>query len=85
MTAKMILIAHLGKIFTIEWYYNEQSKSQAFDYFHNLTLARQKKLIHLLLLLGDIGKIQNKEKFRYEGDQLYVLKASPDRFFLFLF
>jgi len=36
-------------------------------------------------LLGDSGKIFNQEKFRYEGDQIYVFKPSPDRFFCFFF
>ncbi len=54
-------------------------------YFESLSIDRQKKLVHLLKLLGDSGKIFNQEKFRHEGDQIYVFKSSPDRFFCFFF
>jgi len=32
-----------------------------------------------------MGKIFNEEKFRYEGNQIYALKTSPDRFLCFFF
>jgi len=32
-----------------------------------------------------MGKIVNKEKFRYEGDRIYAFKISPDRFLCFFF
>lgn len=39
----------------------------------------------MFFLLGDIGKIFNEEKFRNEGDQIYAIKASADRFLCFFF
>ena len=36
-------------------------------------------------LLGDSGKIFNKEKFRNEDDQIYAFKTSDDRFLCFFF
>jgi hypothetical protein len=35
--------------------------------------------------MGDVGKIMNTEKFNFEGDKLFVLKPSPDRFFCFFY
>jgi len=78
-------LAHQGDIFTIEWYFDKRGRSQALEYFEKLSLSRKKKLIHLYLLLGDIGKIFNEEKFRYEGNQVYALKPAPDRFLCFFF
>lgn len=48
-------------------------------------LKEKKKFFSLLRLLGDIGKISNKEKFRYEGNKIYALKPTPDRFLCFFF
>ena len=78
-------IAYVGNEFTIEWYFDDREKSVALGYFKELSRERQKKLVHLLYVLGDIGKIFNEEKFRHEGDQIYAIKSSPDRFFCFFF
>ncbi len=78
-------VAYQGDKFTIEWYFDRRGKSQAFEYFEKLPLIRKKKLIHLFYILGDIGKVFNKEKFRYEGNQIYALKPAPDRFLCFFF
>jgi len=85
-------VAYQGDKFTIEWYFDRREwyfdrrgKSQAFKYFEKLPLIRKKKLIHLLYILGDVGKVFNKEKFRYEGNQIYALKPAPDRLLCFFF
>jgi len=82
---KQNIIAYPGAIFTIEWYMDDNSKSNALDYFLELPFERQKKIFHLFRLLGNSGKIFNEEKFRHEGDQIYVFKPSSDRFFCFFF
>lgn len=79
------LIAYRGKVFTLEWYFNDKEKSEALEFFVDLARDRQKKIVHLFLLLGDVGKIFNEEKFRSEGDQIYALKTSDDRFLCFFF
>jgi phage-related protein len=79
------LVAYRGKRLTLEWYLDAQEKSEALEYFIKLTRDRQRKIIHLFYLLGDIGKIFNEEKFRNEGDQIYAFKASADRFLCFFF
>lgn len=48
-----------------------------------MPLERKRKLAYLFEVIGDNGKIFNEEKFRYEGDGIYVFKVSPDRFFCF--
>lgn len=78
-------IVYEGAEFTVEWYFNEKGKSEALAYFESLPFDRKKKFINIIRLLGDMGKIFNQEKFRYEGDQIYALKPSPDRFLCFFF
>lgn len=78
-------IAYEGDAFTIEWYCDDRGKSEVLDYYENLSEDRQDKILYLFKLMGDIGKIFNKEKFRYEGDQIYAFKPSSDRFLCFFF
>ena len=78
-------IAYQGDRFVIEWYFDRNGKSQAFEHFEKLTLRRKKKLLHLFYILGDVGKLFNEEKFRYEGNHIYALKSTPDRFLCFFF
>ena len=82
---KKTFIVYPGSKFTIEWYFDKRGKSVALEYFRALPFERKKKFFSLLRLLGDMGKILNKEKFRYEGDKIYALKPSPDRFLCFFF
>ena len=83
--ANKTFIAHQGESFTIEWYFNNRGKSSVLEYYENLPPERKKKLAHLLILLGDMGAIRNEEKFRHEGNQIYVFKIKPDRFFCFFY
>ena len=43
----------------------------------------QKKVFYLFKRMGDIGKINDINKFRNEGDQIYAFKPQPDRFLSF--
>jgi phage-related protein len=78
-------IAYEGAELTIEWYFNSQGKSPALEYFNELTEDQQDKALDLMQILADTGKIINKEKFNFEGDKIFVIKPSPDRFFCFFF
>jgi phage-related protein len=78
-------IAYAGKKYLIEWYFNDNGKSEVSTYFESLPIDRQEKLSYLLTVMGDFGKIFNEEKFRHEGDKIYVFKPLPDRFFCFFF
>lgn len=78
-------VAYIGQAFTLEWYFSAAGKSCALEYFQNLPAGRQNKILHCFMLLGEVGKIHNKEKFCYEGDQIFAIKASEDRFLCFFF
>lgn len=41
------------------------------------------QLLKLVKLMGDIGKIGSKTKFRNEGDKIYAFKPNPNRFLCF--
>jgi Phage derived protein Gp49-like (DUF891) len=79
------IIAFQGKQLTIEWYCDESGYSQAREYAEGLDDADRKKLAALLMVLGDLGQLRNKEKFRYEGDKIYAFKPKPHRFLSFFF
>jgi phage-related protein len=79
------IVAYQGRKFTIEWYYDEGGYSQAFDYAEALAETDRKKLAALLMLMGDIGQVRNKQKFRFEGDRIYAFKPQPHRFLAFFF
>ncbi len=72
-----------GSKYVIEWYFDSNGKSKAKCYFDELTDNRQRKILHLLAIMGQMGKINNEEKFRSEGDQIYAFKPTPDRFLCF--
>ncbi|MFH1831558.1 MAG: type II toxin-antitoxin system RelE/ParE family toxin [bacterium] len=78
-------IAYKGSKFIIEWYYNTNEKSQAFEYFQNLDDAFQDKMINLFALMAEIGLIKDKTKFRNEGDGIYAFKSRTHRFLSFFF
>jgi phage-related protein len=79
------IVAYDGREFTIEWYYDDSGYSQAFEYAEALDVADRKRLVALLMLMGDIGQVRNKQKFRYEGDKIYAFKPKPHRFLSFFF
>ncbi len=78
-------IAHEGERFTIEWYFDGRGKSVALEFYRELSQSQKEKLFYLFYMLADTGKIRNEEKFRYEGDQIYAFKVSPDRFLCFFY
>ncbi|MGB8468327.1 MAG: type II toxin-antitoxin system RelE/ParE family toxin [Candidatus Babeliales bacterium] len=83
MAKEFIVLA--GEKFTVEWYVDARGKSSALTYFEELPFERQKKTLQLMRLLAERGQLFNEQKFRYEGDQLFAIKPSPDRFLCFFF
>ncbi len=79
------IVAYAGRKFTIEWYYDDRGYSQALEYAEALTDSDRRKLAGLLMVVGDIGQLRNKQKFRHEGDQIYAFKPKPHRFLAFFF
>ena len=76
-------VAYQGSVFCIEWYFDEKKHSQALDYFLSQPKEMQRKLLNLLRLMGDHGKIFDETKFRNEGDYIYAFKPQPDRYLCF--
>ena len=78
-------IVYKGTAFTIEWYADERGHSEALRYYESLPVERRVKLMKLLRIMGEVGKIFNTTKFRSEGDQIFAFKPQPDRFLCFFF
>ena len=76
-------IVYTGEKFSVEWYFDENTKSQAMDYFNSLDENEQRKLLYLVKRLGDFGVISDKTKFNYEEDGIWAFKPKPDRFLSF--
>lgn len=78
-------IAYEGKLYTIEWYFDQKEKSKAREYYDRLSKERKRKVINLFRLMTEYGKIMDEAKFRNEGDGIYAFKPQPDRFLCFFF
>lgn len=78
-------IAFEGEKFTIEWYFDNKGKCISLEYLESLNDEEQAKLFELMKLMGNTGIIQNKTKFRNEGDKIYAFKPQPHRFLCFFF
>ena len=76
-------VAYEGEIYQIEFYFDEKGKSQPKQYMEAMEAGDVKKFVHLLQMMGDVGQIRNKEKFRSEGDKIYAFKPNPHRFLCF--
>jgi Phage derived protein Gp49-like (DUF891). len=76
-------VAYRGSVFTVEWFFDSELKSQPLEYFLKLSDHRQDQVMKLFRLMGERGKINNITKFRNEGDGIYAFKPQPDRFLCF--
>lgn len=85
MTTPKNFIAYRGPKFTIEWYYTENGKVPALDYFNSLDKQEKALAFRLFELMATEGKILNIQKFRHEGDGIYAFKPKPHRFLCFFF
>ncbi len=78
-------IAYEGSEFVIEWFHDQKGEAIALEYFHKQPEKKQRKLLNLFRLMGDVGKIFDETKFRNEGDKIYAFKPQPDRYLCFFF
>ncbi|MEW6609586.1 MAG: type II toxin-antitoxin system RelE/ParE family toxin [bacterium] len=78
-------IVYQGSEYIIEWYFDQKGISESFNYYQKLDKARRIQLLKLVKRLGDIGKIYNKELFRYEGEKIFAFKPKPDRYLCFFY
>ncbi|MCK5671829.1 MAG: type II toxin-antitoxin system RelE/ParE family toxin [Spirochaetales bacterium] len=83
MIKKDTCIAYKGLKYTIEWYFDRKGKSQVLEYYLGLTPLERRKVLMLFKRIGDFGKINDKTKFRNEGDKIYAFKPQPNRFLSF--
>ncbi|MDE5580959.1 MAG: type II toxin-antitoxin system RelE/ParE family toxin [Treponemataceae bacterium] len=74
---------YIGQYFTLEWYYDKNGYSQAYEYFLAITQEQRRKFLILAKRIGDFGKISDKTKFRSEDDKIYEFKPQPDRYLCF--
>lgn len=79
------IVAYEGSSFTIEWFYDEQGKSEVLDYFKALDDINKRKVMMLFKRMGDFGRISDITKFRNEGDKIFAFKPQPHRFLSFFF
>jgi hypothetical protein len=61
--------------------FTEDGKSPALKTYKSLDAQQRKRLLFLLKRMDDFGRISDKTKFTYEGDQMYAFKPQPERFF----
>ena len=78
-------IAYEGDNLTVEWFYDENGKSDSLDYFESLSNTQKRKVLMLFKRIGDFGKISDITKFRNEGDKVFAFKPQPDRFLSFFY
>lgn len=78
-------IAYEGSAYVVEWYFDQNGRSQSFDYYNLLSDNEKIKILRLLKRIGDAGEIKDTTKFNYEGDKIYAFKPKPDRFLCFFF
>ena len=76
-------VIYVGPMFTLEWYYDKEGTSAAYDYFVGLSKGQRRKFIVLVKRMGEFGKILDTTKFRNEGDGIYAFKPQPDRYLSF--
>jgi len=76
-------IIYRGQKFTVEWFYDNNGKSVAYDFFMESSENIQDKLFILVKRMAEFGKISDKTRFRNEGDGIYAFKPQPDRYLSF--
>ena len=78
-------IAYEGDSLTVEWFYDENGKSDSLDYFESLSNTQKRKVLMLFKRIGDFGKISDITKFRNESGKVFAFKPQPDRFLSFFY
>lgn len=69
----------------MEWYFDDNGSSQAYEYFLKASAVQKRKFLILVKKIADFGVIYDKTKFRNEGDDIYAFKPQPDRYLCFFF
>jgi phage-related protein len=83
MMDKNSCVIYTGHCFTLEWYYDCDGYSQAYEYFLSTTQVQKRRFLILIKRIAEVGKIFDKTKFRNEGNGIYAFKPQPDRYLSF--
>ena len=78
-------ILYQGDKYQVEFYYGQNGKMPAKEYFDQLSERVQAKLIALIIRIAETGKIYDKTKYNIEDKVLKIFAFKPfsDRFFNF--
>jgi len=76
-------VIYVGVHFTVEWYYEENGYSQAYEYFLTTSDVQKRKFLVLVKRIADFGKIFDITKFRSEGDNIFAFKPQSNRYLSF--
>jgi phage-related protein len=80
---KNTCVIYAGPKYTLEWYYDQNGNSAAYDYFLKTTQEQKRTFLLLAKKMGDFGKIFDITKFRNEGDGIFAFKPQPNRYLSF--
>jgi phage-related protein len=69
------IVKFAGQKFRIVYGIEKNGNSPALEFFTNLAVGDQAKLLALFRRLGDTGNFMNKQKFRELGDGLFEFKS----------
>ena len=78
-------LIYKGDFYIVEWYFDDDGYSQAYEYFLKTSSLQKRKFLILVKKMADFGIIYDTSKFRNEGDSIYAFKPQPDRYLCFFF
>lgn len=80
-------LVYQGPIFSIESYVAPDGSCPAEDWLESQSLKMQQKFTALFVLLGNVGRIFNEQKFKHltGTDQVFEFKADQGRVLCFFF
>lgn len=79
--------AYKGEIFSIEFFVATDGSCPAEEWLESQSSKMQQKFAALFVMLGNVGKIFNEQKFKHLSgtDQLFEFKADQGRILCFFF
>lgn len=78
-------LIYKGEFYSVEWYFDDDGYSQAYEYFLKESAVQKRRFLILVKKIADFGTIYDTTKFRSEGDNIYAFKPQPDRYLCFFF
>lgn len=80
-------IFYKGRRFQVEFYYTEEGRLPAKEYFEETSIGVQVKLAALVKHIAEVGTLFDTTKFRIidKAERIYEFKPSGHRFFNFFY